>query len=58
MFRQIISFLIIFAIFFFGIDAYIKMKKEQKIKFKLNFIYALACSVLTVGVLALIVYLF
>lgn len=58
MFIQILSFLIIFALFFFGIDFYVKLKKEKKSKFKNNLIYALVCSVLTVGVLALMVYLF
>jgi hypothetical protein len=58
MFKQVMSFLIMFAIFFVGIVGFTALQKEKKIIVRNIAIIALGCSVLAFGALALIVYLF
>jgi hypothetical protein len=58
MFKQFISFFIFFVFFFVGIVGITALQKEKKIIVRNIAIIALGCSVLAIGALALIVYLF
>lgn len=58
MFKQIMSFLIFFAVFFLGTVGFTALQKDKKIIVRNIVIIAFGCAVLAVGALALIVYLF
>lgn len=58
MIRLVLIFLIVFALFFFGINGYRGLTKKEKWDIIKVLGYSVACSVLTIFVLSLIVIVF
>jgi hypothetical protein len=58
MIKIFIMFAIVFAICYFGIDAYRKLTGKKKLALKKVVAYSILCSVMSVSVLAAIVILF
>jgi hypothetical protein len=58
MIGMLVSFLILFGVFFFGINSIRKTPKEEKWELTKLICYSILCTVLTLGVLILIVLFF
>ncbi len=58
MFRMILVFLVVWAIFFFGIKYFRAATKRENINFIKLSLYSSMCVVFASGVLSVIVYLF
>jgi len=58
MIRLWLVFAILFAVFYFGIPAFRKLKGEEKWDVTKTVLYSMICSFLAVGAMVLIVVLF
>ncbi len=58
MLRLILPFLIVFAMFYVGINVYRKLTNREKLELSKTIIYSSICSLLSVGTLTAIVLLF
>lgn len=58
MIRLWLVFAVLFAVFYFVIPAFRKMKGKEKWNLTKNFLYSLMCSLLAVAAMVIIVILF